>query len=69
LIVRIVKIPNLSFEKVQFYSLKREGSPYSEYRDFLKRMEQKPEILEDLQLLNNYIEKIGRVYGADKKHF
>ncbi len=69
MIVRIVKIANLSYEKVQFYSLKREGTPYSEYRDFLVRMQQKPEIIEDLQLLNNYIGLIGRKYGADKKHF
>ncbi len=69
MIVQIVKIPNLSFEKVQFYSLKREEMPYSEYRDFLIRMQQKAQIIDDLQLLNNYINLIGREYGADFKHF
>ena len=69
MIVQIVKIANLFYEKVQFFSLKREGTLYSEYRDFLVRMQQKPEIIEDLQLLNNYIGLIGRKYGVDKKHF
>ena len=32
-------------------------------------MQQKPEILENLQLLVDYIQKNGRKYGSDKKYF
>jgi hypothetical protein len=56
-------------KKYNNYSLRKEGRSVSEYRDFLRRMNVRDDLREDLQLLNHYIETIGKSYGADLRHF
>jgi hypothetical protein len=69
LIVEIVPLSNLAFEKVHYYTVRLEGRPDSEFRDFITRMSQNENDSKELAEINRYIQKIGEEYGAHKKHF
>ncbi len=57
-------------DKVTFYTVKLEGSDYSETDRFLIQMEADPEMKEVLhQLLNLITEVIGNTYGAHDAFF
>jgi hypothetical protein len=54
---------------VAFYTVKLSGRKDSEYMDFFNRMSVKDNDRKELIEINNYINNIGDVTGADKRHF
>jgi hypothetical protein len=69
LIVEIVPLSSLAFEKVHYYTVRLDGRPDSEFRDFISRMSQKENDKTELAEINRYIQEIGEKYGAHKEHF
>ena len=69
MIIDIVSIPQLQFEKVHFYSVMLEGKKISEFKDFSARMGKEDRDRIELAEINRYIERIGNVYGAQPVHF
>lgn len=70
MIVKLVTIPSLQFEKVHYYSVRLENRNVSEYRDFQLKMsgnDEKDRI--ELAEINRYIERIGEEYSATTRHF
>ena len=65
----IIPIETLQFDKVKYYSVKFEDNDVTEFEDFLNRMEDLPEIEDDLNNLLVWIEEIGQNYGAQRKFF
>lgn len=65
----ILPIESLQFYKVKYYSVKFEDNDVTEFEDFLNRMEDLPEIEDDLNNLLVWIEEIGQNYGAQRKFF
>ena len=69
MLVEIVPIASLQFEKVHYYTVRFENRELSEYRDFNIRMQQDVKNAIELAEINRYIENIGEEYGALKEHF
>ena len=69
MIVEIVPLSTLAFEKVHYYTVRLDGRPDSEFKDFITRMSQKKNDSIELAEINRYIQKIGDEYGAHKEHF
>lgn len=68
MVIEIVPISSLRFEKVQYYSIRVDGSPLA-FRDFHTRMSQNPKNQFELGEINRYIEQIGEKLGAYPQHF
>lgn len=64
MIVDIIEIPSLAFEKVRYYSVLLENRPMNEFRDFQTRMALQPGNRAELAEINRYIEEIGEKTGA-----
>lgn len=69
MIIDIVPISSLRFEKVHYYSVRIDDSALSEFRDFNARMSQSPESRVELGEIYRYIEQIGDKQGAYPQHF
>lgn len=69
MIVEIIPISNLSYEKVAWYTVKVEGRDFSEFKDFQNRMSLNENDLIELNEIRRYIEQIGKFLGAHPKHF
>lgn len=67
MIVQLIPIPALTFNKVHYYSVRYEGREYSEFNDFQLRMAVDNSV--ELAEINQYIKNIGSKYGADPRHF
>jgi uncharacterized protein with ParB-like and HNH nuclease domain len=69
----IESIPNLSFNKVRFYTIRKEGCDKSEFKDFLDRMNELSKkdsrVKEDLEEIRSQIKAIGKKFGAEPKRF
>lgn len=68
MIVSILPIARLQFDRVNYYTVKIEGRTSSEFADFQRRMSNERDGRE-LAELNRYIERIGDRYGAYPNHF
>lgn len=70
---RIVKIPSLNFKKVQFYTVHKEDSDKSEFKDFTEKMillsKSDPRVKRDLEEIRSQIKKIGSKFGANPRRF
>lgn len=69
MLVRIVPILNLNYEKVQYYTVVLEGKEMSEFRDFQQRMSVNENDRVELNEIRRYIKQIGVEWGAHPKHF
>ncbi len=71
--VRIIKLSEFSYSKVNYYSIVFDGKEYidenTEFYDFLERMENETDYENDLSNLLYWIEMIGTTYGAQTKYF
>ena len=67
MIIDLIPIPDLAFNKVHYYSIRFKGKEHSEFRDFQLRMAIENVI--ELSEINRHIENIGRKYGAYPIHF
>jgi hypothetical protein len=69
----ILHIPILNFAKVKFYTIKKEGSYKSEFKDFFDKMSllgtENKRVLEDLNEIRSQLRKIGEKFGACPKRF
>jgi len=66
---KIIKLDDFSFLEVKYYSIQFESHAENEFYDFLNRMEDIPEIEDDLSNLLEWIERIGEEHGAKKIFF
>lgn len=64
MIVSIVEILSLSFEKVRYYSAVLGDRSLDEFRDFQLRLGREPDNRAELAEINRYIQQIGEVTGA-----
>ncbi len=69
MIVEIVPISNLSYEKVAWYTVRLEGRDVSEFRDFQQRMSAEEKDETELNEIRRFIRQIGKFHGAHPKHF
>ncbi len=69
MIIDIVPISSLRFEKVQYYSIYIDHKPLTEFRDFIKRMAEKDDCIIELGEINRHIQRIGQKLGAHPHHF
>jgi len=60
----IVAVKSFNFKKVKYYSVQIGDNRNNEFLDFLLRMEQIPQIEEDLGIFFNWLELIGEEFGA-----
>jgi hypothetical protein len=58
-----------SFAKTNFYTIQEEGKEYSETDDFFLRFKDKKKYKKDIETIKYWIEKIGKEYGAQERHF
>lgn len=65
----IVRLTDLQFKKVRYFSIRFKENEVSEFFDFLNRMEDIGEVSEDLSNLLVWIEQIGENFGAIKDRF
>lgn len=69
----ILEIPVLQFDKVHFYTIKKEGYEKSEFKDFQDKMLQlgkaDPRVLNDLEQIKSEIILIGQKFGAEERRF
>lgn len=67
----IERLEDFTFEKVTYYSIRflRQENDDTEFYDFLRRMDQNPEVHEDLGNLILWIEEIGKNHGAIRERF
>ena len=65
----IVKLDRFTFRKVKYYSIRLEGSQFTEFEDFLERMESEPVVELDVINLFTWLEIIGEKEGAKEKYF
>ena len=65
----IEKLEQFVFDKVTYYSVRFQGKENNEFYDFLTRMDQDPEVEEDIGNLLVWIEEIGNKYGAIRERF
>jgi hypothetical protein len=66
---KIIRLEEFSFSKVKYYSVQFEERDINEFYDFLNRIEDIPEIEEDLMNLLFWIVTIGEEYGAKERYF
>lgn len=66
---KIIQLRELTFRKVTFYTIQFEDNKSSEYEDFIERHIDKPEIFNDLDNLDYWIQKIGDEIGALPEYF
>lgn len=59
ILVTIENIPDFTFNKVKYYTVRYENKGKSEFFDFLHRMENEPTCKEDLTNLFLWLEIIG----------
>jgi hypothetical protein len=69
LIVQLISISNLSYERVAWYTVKIEGRNLSEFRDFQLRMSENKKDEFELNEIRRFIQQIGKYLGAEAKHF
>jgi hypothetical protein len=67
--VILEKLEDFTFKKVKYYSIRFIDSDVNEFLDFLNRMEDIPEIEDDLTNLLLWIEDIGNKLGAIKHKY
>jgi Sec7-like guanine-nucleotide exchange factor len=67
--VAIEKLEEFTYKKVKFYSVRFTDNDVNEFFDFLNRMEDIPDIADDLNNLLVWIETIGDKYGAIKDKY
>lgn len=66
---RLIKLSEFQFERVKYYSIQFEVNDVCEFYDFLNRIEDIPEIEDDLDNLIIWIDEIGEKYGATTPFF
>lgn len=66
---KIIRLKDYQFRKVKYFTVHFDDSQVNEFFDFLNRMEDMEEVIEDLLNLNAWIEEIGENYGAIKSRF
>lgn len=69
MLVHLVSIASLRFEKVTFYSVRLNYKAVSEFRDFQQRLSAAEVNKVELAEINRYIENIGELTGAYPQHF
>lgn len=69
MIVQLIPIQNLSYEKVAWYTVRLGGRDISEFKDFQERMSANKKDETELNEIRRYIRQIGKYFGADAKHF
>lgn len=69
MIVEIVPISNLKYEKVSWYTVRLKNRELSEFRDFQYRMAKNKRDEAELNEIRRYIKQIGKYLGAHPKHF
>ncbi|MBP7496888.1 MAG: hypothetical protein KA792_04405 [Bacteroidales bacterium] len=65
----IEKLNDFTFTKVKYYSIRYNNNDVNEFLDFLNRMEDQKDIIDDLNNLIIWIEELGEKYGALEKFF
>lgn len=69
----LIELPELQYNKVHFYTIKKEGAKKPEFKDFLDRMlvlgNDNPRILEDLKQIRAEIKAIGTKFFAENHRF
>jgi len=65
----ILAVKSFTFKKVKYYSVQISDKEVNEFFDFLNRMEEIPEIEEDLGILFDWLELIGEEFGALSTYF
>ncbi len=65
----IVKLDKFTFENVKYYSIRFEDSEFTEFENFLTRMESEHDFEEDVINLFTWLEIIGKKEGAKEKYF
>lgn len=68
MLVSLIPIASLQFDKVNYYTVRLGDKAVSEFREFLTRMNNERDAVE-LAEINRYIQKIGIEYGAQPVHF
>lgn len=70
---RLLKIPSLNFDKVQYYTIHKEDFPKSEFKDFTDRMillsKSDKRVKRDLDEIASQLHKIGSKFGATPNKF
>jgi len=67
--VAIKRLDDLCGSKVNFYSVHFEGNEENEFYEFLARMEDEPDVVDELEKLIVWLELIANKYGAQSKYF
>jgi len=65
----IVRLTGFQYKKVRYFTIWFKENEVNEFFGFLNRMEDIPEVEEDLSNLLVWIEEIGENYGAIKNRF
>lgn len=69
MLVQLIHITNLRLKKVTYYTVKLEGKPISEFKDFQNRMSKDKKNDNELNEIARFIQQIGDNWGAHEKHF
>ncbi len=69
MIAQLIPIANLRLKKVAYYTVRLEGNPISEFKDFQNRMSIDIKNNSELNEIARYIQQIGDNWGAHEKHF
>ena len=69
MIIELLLLEELQFEKVSYYTVWVQGRPVSEFDDFITRMSIDPKDKRQLSEINRHIEDIGAHYGAQDEYF
>lgn len=67
--VTIKPLDEFCGSKVNFYSVHFEGNDENEFYEFLARMEDEPDVADELERLIIWLELIADKYGAQSKYF
>lgn len=65
----IIAVETFTFKEVKYYSVQFNDKEVNEFFDFLNRMEDIPEIEEDLGILFDWLELIGEEFSALSTYF
>jgi hypothetical protein len=65
----VVRLTGFQYTKVRYFSIWFKENEVNEFFDFLNRIEDIPDVAEDLSNLLVWIEEIGENYGAIKNRF
>ena len=63
------EIKSFTFKKVKYYSVQFEENDVNEFLDFLNRMEDIPDVEDELGILIAWLEEIGEKHGALEQFF